>query len=422
MTVRRLAAVDAQTYWLAAKVPSDQFLLYGFAGVPTDLSAAVDAVLRRAAACRDLTLRVQERGAAYPLWAPVGVDERRVELHRLDGADWSDCLTAVEALAGEQLDAREATWRLHVFPSIGGVPGVDGMGTVVVVQMAHALADGVRGSALAAWMFGRTDPVPAVPSPPRWESAALPWRAIRAARAHRLLVRDVTSGMVAAQGESFPVLRSNVRPDGARSLRTLVRHRSRICGPTVTVGVLTAIAEALAAHLVELGDDPTRLGAEVPMARSGKRLAHNHFGNMSVDLFPDLSPADRARRIAGILADRRRRAGHPALIADREAFAATPAPLLRWGIAQFDPDVRSERAIGNTVVSSVHRGAADLRFGDVPVVLSTDSMPLSPMMGLTHGVHGIGDVVTVSVHAARAAIGDVDAYTERLATALDRRW
>ncbi len=36
MTVRRLAAVDAQTYWLSAKIPNDTLLLYGFDGVPTN--------------------------------------------------------------------------------------------------------------------------------------------------------------------------------------------------------------------------------------------------------------------------------------------------------------------------------------------------------------------------------------------------
>jgi hypothetical protein len=100
------------------------------------------------------------------------------------------------------------------------------------------------------------------------------------------------------------------------------------------------------------------------------------------------------------------------------AFAATPAPLLRWGVAQFDPDVRAPLVIGNTVVSSVDRGAADLSFGGAPVVITTGFPELSPMVGLAHGVHGIGDTIAVSVHAAESAIGDVDAYTARLAAAL----
>jgi len=121
-------------------------------------------------------------------------------------------------------------------------------------------------------------------------------------------------------------------------------------------------------------------------------------------------------------AQRRVRAAHPAMIAASRAFAATPAPLLRWGVAQFDPTLRSPVATGNTVVSSVNRGAADLRFGSARVAVTAGYPALSPMMGLTHGVHGIGDTVAVSVHTAASAIGGEDAlaaYVERLAKALD---
>ena len=40
----RMTAVDAQFYWMSAKVPSDEFLLYAFAAVPTDFERAVDEV------------------------------------------------------------------------------------------------------------------------------------------------------------------------------------------------------------------------------------------------------------------------------------------------------------------------------------------------------------------------------------------
>jgi hypothetical protein len=51
MTVRRLAAVDAQMYWMSAKMPNDQFLLYGFAGLPSELDAAIDVIRERAGRC-----------------------------------------------------------------------------------------------------------------------------------------------------------------------------------------------------------------------------------------------------------------------------------------------------------------------------------------------------------------------------------
>ena len=52
------------------------------------------------------------------------------------------------------------------------------------------------------------------------------------------------------------------------------------------------------------------------------------------------------------------------------------------------------------------------------MVVTAGYPALSPMMGLAHGVHGIGDTVAVSVHAAESAIGDVDEYVARLDAAL----
>ena len=135
-------------------------------------------------------------------------------------------------------------------------------------------------------------------------------------------------------------------------------------------------------------------------------------------LYPRLGPDARAERIAADLANGRRRFEHPATRAADRAFAAVPAPLLRWGVAQFDPDARPTQVAGNTVVSSVYRGAADLSFGDARVVLTAGYPALSPAMGLTHGVHGIGDTVAISVHAAESAVPDIDAYLRLLDAAL----
>lgn len=418
MTVRRLAAVDAQTYWMSAKIPSDAFLLYGFGGVPTDLGQAIEAIRRRADACPDLRLRIRDGGAlTYPAWASTSIGADRFTVHALDDDSWAGCLAAVGRLAGDQLDPRVSPWRVHIFSPVTGVPTVSAPGAVAVVQMSHAFADGVRSSALAARLFGRPAGIDAIVTP-RARAVALPWRSVVAARTHRRLVRDTEAGVVPSQAPSRPVLRTNTRPAGVRSVRTVIRRRARMAGPTVTVGVLCAVSTALAAHLGELGEDPSTLGAEVPMAKTRVREANNHFSNVGVGLYPRLDVDERAIRIAADLADRRRRAQHPAMRATNRAFAAVPAPLLRWGVAQFDPAVRSPEVTGNTVVSSVNRGPADLGFGDAPVVMTAGYPALSPMMGLTHGVHGIGDIVAVSVHAAESAIGDVDEYVARLDAAL----
>jgi hypothetical protein len=418
MMVRRLSAVDAQTYWMSAKIPNDQFLLYGFAGAPSDLGRALDVIRHRAWGTVELRLRIAERNVlTYPVWATGPIEPDQFVVHDLGDNSWAGCLAAVAGFAEHQLDPCHMAWRLHVFTPVDGLPGV-GVGTVAVLQAAHALGDGIRSSALAAWLFGRAGEVPPVPAPPPFRGVALPWRSFRAARGHRRLVRDTDVGLVPAQADSRPALHSNARPDGVRSIRTVIRNRAQLPGPTVTAGVLAAVSTALAGHLRELGDDPSALGAEVPMAKAGVRKANNHFGNVGVGLYPELDAGARAVRIVDDIAERRRRAAHPAMLAASQAFAAVPAPLLRWGVGQFDPALRSPTVTGNTVVSSVNRGPADLRFGELPIVLTAGYPGLSPMMGLTHGVHGIGDTIAVSVHAAESAVGDVDAYVARLESAL----
>ncbi len=404
----RMTAVDAQFYWMSAKIPSDQFLLYAFDGEPTDFEKAVDEIRSRAQACRALTVRVEDGSPlTYPSWVPTVVEPERITRHHLDDHSWRGCLAAAVRLADEQLDVRRAPWRLHLFAPVHDLPGGTGPGTVAVLQVAHALADGTRASALAAWLFGRVTPVPDVVSP---SPGFLPWRAANAFRAHQQFVRDTSAGRLQPPPGPRPALTTNARPAGQRAVRTLLRPRAQL-SPTVTVAVLAAVSSALSAHL---RDAAPELAAEVPMAKPGVRQAHNHFANVTVGLYPSLSRQARVERIVADLANARRRFQHPATHASERAFATVPAPLLRWGVSRFDADARPSQVSGNTVVSSVFRGTADLRFGAAPVLLTAGYPALSPAMGLVHGVHGIGDTVAISVHAAESAVGDIDEYLARL--------
>jgi hypothetical protein len=421
VSTHRLTPVDAQTFWTSAKIPNDTFLLFGFAGLPADLDRALAEAMGRAAECAELTVRVDDPGGlSYPAWARCGVDPTQFVVHELEDATWSGCLAATVGLIDEQLDARVQAWRLHVFPVVDGVPGAVGPGTVAVLQISHALGGGGRTSVSAALMFGRSGAMPEV-APERVSPARLPLLGFHAARAHRRLVADTEAGLVPLPTPACPVLRTNARPSGARGLRTVVRARAELSRPTVTVAALAAIGEALAAHLEALGDDPATLGAELMMAKPLPRRAYNHFGTAGVGLHPQLDRTQRADRIAADVDARRARAAHPAMRASELAFAATPAPLLRWGVGQFDPDVRLAAVTGNTVVSSVNCGAADFAFGGAPVSVAAAFAGLSPMMGLTHVVVGVGDTVTIGVHAAESALGGLDgldAYVTRLEAAL----
>jgi hypothetical protein len=401
MSSERMAAADAQLLWLSAKVPNDQFLVYVFDGTP-DIPAGLEEVRRNAEGFQELRLRVCDDSPwRYPRWVSAEIGAEQFAVHQaIESGDWSACLDSVARL--DQLDVTRMAWRVNIFPP-----------AVVVVQVSHALGDGTRSAALAAALLGRRVPIPAV-TPDRGN---LLWRGIGAARAHRAMVRDTEAGALEPPPGPRPPLSVNAHPTGTTVLRTLMLDRARLHRPTVTVAALSAVAEALGGYLAERGEDVSLLGAEVPMAGSSTAKARNNFRNVSIGLHPELDRERRAARIAWDLGAARRRAEHPATQASVAAFASVPALLLRWGMGQFDPAARSATVSAHTVVSSVNRGPADLTFGGRRVVLTGGYPALSPMMGLTHGVHGIGDVVAVSVHADPAVV-DIDDYVGRLTHAL----
>ncbi len=126
MTVRRLSAVDAQTYWMSAKIPNDTVLLYGFAGVPADPEAAIEEIVGRARGCPDLTMRVDDGGPlTYPAWVHRDVDRSSVRACT-KARTFQACLDQVGEITADRLDARVAAWRLHVFTGVEGVPGAAG--------------------------------------------------------------------------------------------------------------------------------------------------------------------------------------------------------------------------------------------------------------------------------------------------------
>lgn len=402
MCSERLAAADAQLLWLSAKVPNDQFLVYVFDGTP-DVSAGVARIRANAEQCDELRLTISDdQPLRYPRWVLGQVGADQIVVHDAVG-EWRDCLGALAGL--DQLDVTRMTLRANVFPP-----------NVVVVQIAHALADGTRSAALAGALFGRRAQIPTVTA----ERGNLLSRAVIAYRAHQSLLRDTEARLIPPPIPPRPALSINARPSGTAVLRTLVLDRQRLDKPTVTVAALSVIAEALGGYLAQRGEDVSRLGAEVPVAGPSGGHARNNFRNVGVGLYPQLDRERRALQIHSELNGQRRRVSHSASLTSQAAFATVPAPLLRWGISKFDADARSDTVNGHTVVSSVNRGPADLRFGGSPVVLTAGFPALSPMMGLTHGVHGIGDTVALSVHADPAAI-DVDDYLDRLTHAIAAR-
>ncbi|MEV6274550.1 wax ester/triacylglycerol synthase domain-containing protein [Nocardia sp. NPDC051832] len=248
-------------------------------------------------------------------------------------------------------------------------------------------------------------------------------RGYQAYRAQQILAELTESGRLPAPGPSFipsAVNQPGAQPNSVHQARMLVFDAAdlRIPDRTVTVLVLTAVSLALPNYLTTLGKPVDESGAQVPMARSGKARARNNYRSLGVDLHidePDLRR--RAARIAVTLADRRTRAEHPLLSAQDRVTEVTPAAFLRRDLARYPLDTVPDTISGHTVVSSVHRGPADLSFGG-PVRFTAGFPAIGSVMHLTHGVHGLGDTVTISLHADTGAVPDIDTYAGFLDAAL----
>jgi hypothetical protein len=275
----RLAAADAQFLLLSHAVPNDQFLLYVFDGMP-DLPSALARCRQNAEMCDDLRLSVcDDRSWRYPRWVRTGVDADQFVVHDAVG-EWQHCLDSMVRL--DHLDVSRMSWRMHVFPP-----------NVVVVQISHALGDGTRSAALAATLFGRRTPLPAV----RPDRGSLLLRGIAAARAHRGLVRDIEAGLVEPPSPPRPALSVNARSAGTPVLRSFVVDRTRLESPSVTVAALSSIGAALGGYLAARGEDVSGLAAEVPMAGAANVHVRNNFRNVTVGLYPELERGRRAVRI-----------------------------------------------------------------------------------------------------------------------------
>ena len=397
---------DARREWLGDRIPGDLFALYCFDAPDVPFAEVLGELRARVHAMGEVQVRMVEvpGGLDYPYWTAREPADDDVVVHEVGG--YGHMLDVLSGLVAGRVDVTNSPWRLHLFPHVPGAPAGTEPALVVVFQMSHAFADGVRTSALARDLLSGTAPPTTAPRAP---SAAgmlvraalrLPWSIPRVIADGRRAVKaeqQLADPSVPRPTPGRPLVAVNSAPGPRRAVRTIVCEAAELRRVgTVTVGALTAIGSALAEFL-----GTEELSAEVPVAVVPSGSSRNSSRNVGVDLHCGIGdPKQRAAAIAADLARQRARARHPAMSARARTDDHVPAPLLRFGTDRLDLSVAPPTVTGNTVVSSVDRGPADLVLGGGRVRFTSGFPGLSPVQALTHGVHGIGERVTLSVTAS----------------------
>ena len=430
-----LSQPDAGMYWRSFHAANDQFLLYAF-DATDDRIDPLPELRARAERISDLHLGIDRvpGDLDYPRWTRAAITERNWCRHRV--AEWRDCLAVLadlmapvsaepddtEPLGGGRVRRQPDTlWRVHLFGPLTGVPEASGRALVVVLQISHALGDGRRVSDIARRLLSDAEP-DALPRPRRLPGAVA--AGLGAVTAVPRLALATAAGLTAWRADDLGQGLAAVEPSainlpsaGPIELRTVTVSRARLrrLAPSVTVAVMTALADVLPGFGGATRDG--RVVAEVTMAREPIIGQRNNFHTVGIDLYAD----DRRRRpeaIARQLNAARRRDDAAARRWSRRAAALAPAVLDALAVRLAAQAPLPDRVAGTTVVSSVNRGAADLTLLGGRVLFTAGFPALSSVHGLTHGVHGIGDRVTVSIAACGRAAATVDAYADAVRAAL----
>ena len=436
--VTRLRARDALMYWMSAKLPNDQFLLYCFDSPTLDSAELRSAFLQRARRIADLNVRVKDVpwNLDYPHWVPREIVPTDVVVQRPADSTWSGCLARIGGLLATTVDPTVSPWRLHVFTDVRDAPECTGPAVVVVLQISHALVDGQGSAMLARALFGPDESVDFVRESTPSAAALVAESVVRApVQFGRMIAAGVKAGRayresvaLAERGELPPkmpgreLVAFNRRPDGPHSANVVVVPLAalRSADFTVTIVALTALSVAISTYLRDCGAEvPDRLGAEVTVAHRVGGTSRNSYSNVGVGLFPhEPDLAARARLIKAELAQRRIRAAHPSITTQGQSLDATPAAFVRTGVVRFDLSRTPATVSGNTVLTSIDRGPANLRFGGGPVRFTAGFPALSPAMGVTHGIYTIGDTLALCIHSSPAALPDAHSYESLIRKAI----
>ncbi|MGY1808328.1 wax ester/triacylglycerol synthase domain-containing protein [Blastococcus sp. SYSU D00669] len=364
-------------------------------------TVAIAAELARRAHVLPVLRRRITRAGGRPSWQEAPGDDPADHVTRDALPPGSDPLDWAAARLVHPLDPSRPLWRADV----AALP--DGRFAVLIV-VHHALADGLRGVALAAALL---DPEGAPPPPGHLGPAPTPAVVPNRVRRTRQLLADLRT---AAPRTSLS------RPIGPGRRLTVValpldelRATAHALGATVNDLLLTAVAAGLRRLLLARGDrvDGLRLQASVPV---GARSPGQRDGILVVGL--PVGEADDLRRLAAVVARtrvlKRRLASGGGHVMD---VLRLPVPVARLAV-RWMRRVAGRRV--NLFVTNVPGPGTPLSLAGARL---EQAVPLAPLVrGVPLGIAALSYAGTLTVSIdADAAVDDVGVLAEGMAACID---
>ncbi|RRQ27921.1 DUF1298 domain-containing protein [Rhodococcus sp. Eu-32] len=446
----KLDIKDAAFHFLrAVSGPTDMYGIYVFdaedALPPTFEAIEAHVVARRPVVpALNIVLREAPLGLDFPSWVPSAGDTAgHLSDHDLTGASWPECQTRISSILEVGLDARVRAWHLHVLRGVRDVPTVDGAATVVVLQVSHAMTDGLGLTRIASALFAPPGtphdvvgaalpghaPVRRPRAPILAATASILATPIRLAR-YGIRIRSARKRYAASRSQLAPPVRPGpstrltVDPTGSRAVHIVPLPASALRGRgvPVTAVALAAVASATEKYLRAHGDDiPDVLNASVPVSLGPdiEWSSANRALSCMVDLhLGESDPSKRARLIAELVVAERRRVTSPELLDIARAEELLPAPvvLAAQRLRQRRKTVRPTKFWTHTNVVSVDRGRTRpmLELCGSRVTFTSGTPMLAENRPLVHGFFGGGDIITVVVLACPDVVPDHEKYVESL--------
>ncbi len=461
--MRQLSARDAAYVYLPETALSSRVLscwvLAASGGGPAEMTAdRIVPLLAGRLAVDDMFRSVLRRlpgDVDLPYWVldPAVDPADHITVHEPCGMVWEQAQTLLSELADRDFDMDRPLWSVDVVIDVTGIPGQDGLATVLAVSFHHAAFDAIawerRMHTLLADDPARHRPPIAVGplDGPWWLTVVravlrMPavWArflgaAVGAVREARQRSRQ---SRVLYDRRRAPTTRFNTGVRGGRhtdfvdvDFAEIEAMAALAPGVTANDALLSIVGGALAGFLTAHAEPPDRsLICLVPKTtrRRGDRTADgdsgpaNQFVPLTVDLHTDVP--DVVARMAAVAASSRAekdRAETVTTTAFWRAVTTAPAPLLRLSgaIARRRRPAPGGVTDVNTVLSTVVNETPVATVASIPVVSGFGFSPLGGETTLAHiAVIGLGRVRIIAT-ADRTVLTDMSAYMRAMQASLD---